>query len=202
MSLYKDLEDGLAYQLLSLTKTQGQYLRGIVFYGGSLSEDEREREQLRAGCPCILVQAQLVPPKKQTVGGDYRKNPRVALLLCEASRRGQAEQRRGSGIAGEPPGLYAMIDDVYDLVAAKVPVDGNGDAIDAEPWQIAGESELLNEKDLQIVMLTIQTSVKQTWTTVDRSQLHDLQEARGTSRIYEDDAMVYDGLEQIKNEWP
>lgn len=210
-ALYSQLEDGIAYLLLPLKYVApvvgpppvpaSGYLKGIVLYGGSLTE-EREREQLRKGCPCILLQAPIVAPRKQTVGGMYRRDPKVTVLLCDSSRRGQPQQRRGSGHTGEPPGLYQMIEDAYDAITGKIPVDGTGTSLEAEPWKIVGESELLNEKDLQIVQLTFETSVVHDWPTVNRASLEDIEEAHGFGSVYSAGSKVYDSLEKMLNEWP
>lgn len=209
MSYYGDLEDGLYQMLLPLKYVAAVpgpppvpasgYLKKIVAYGGS--SIVQERELLLAGAPMVAIQAQPRAPVRKNIGGTFYRSAQVLVHIADRSCRGQAVQRRGSGFTGESPGIYKIIEDIYDLVLNKQPIKGTGATIPGTQWTVLEESVLANEKDLQVWVLTFETVCAHSWPQVNRASLEDLEEAAGEGESIDPVRGDY-VIEHLLDEWP
>jgi hypothetical protein len=207
MSYYGDLEDGIAFRIRSLKYVPpvvgpppvpaSGYLKKIVAYGGA--SIIQEREQLIAGAPMVAIQAQPSAPRRKDLGGTFYRETKVAVHVADRSLRGQAVQRRGSGHTGESPGIYEIVEDIYDLLLNQQPCNSAGVTVPGTQWTVVDESILANEKDLQVWVLMFATVCAHNWPQVDRTTLRDFTSAEGTGNLIDP---VHDGLEHLLNTWP
>lgn len=119
------VEKAIELALDSLKKENGGYLKQFE------SISTRPDEELAAGelvlsYPAVLINFDGGPIDKAGNSPHYDMPLEFTLYLLDASLRGDEERRRGSGIAGEPPGLYKMLEDVLALLDEKVLLTGLG----------------------------------------------------------------------------
>lgn len=127
--------------LSSLKKESGGYVNQIQ------SISTRPDEELAAGelilsPPAIFINFDGASIDRAGNSPYYELPLEFTLILVDASLRGDKERRRGSGVAGEPPGLYKMLEDVLGLLNEKMlvnPVMPQGPG----PIQFQGRIEMI-----------------------------------------------------------
>lgn len=206
-ALYTSVELGLVRLLLPILKEglggeSGGYCVMISTFGGDLDDPEHIQAALTRETPAILLQCVGASGERKDQAGTYYRTVNVEIVLIESSRRGRVAQREGSGIDGEPPGLYQMLEDVHDLVVNQIPIDEDGDALAADGWVFVSESFGHNLLKWQTARVSYRADISVVWPMVDRTALEDLEEAHGRGDDYVGSTKTYEGLEHILTEWP
>ncbi len=117
-----EIELAIEAELDSLKVENGGYLKQLE------SISTRPDEELAAGelilsYPAILINFDGSPIDRAGNSPHYDMGLEFTLFLLDASLRGDKERRHGSGVAGEPPGLFKMLEDVLGLLDEKMLVN-------------------------------------------------------------------------------
>jgi len=119
---HEQVEDAILAALRPLVAPTG-YLKLLRAYNGEFDDEEHLREHADAilgQSPAVFVGwagSDMEPAT--TTGQKYRERAHFSVLLVSCSYRGRDAARRGSGVAGEAPGLFRMYRDVRAALAEK-----------------------------------------------------------------------------------
>lgn len=179
-----------------------RYVEKVAHFGGGVEDIVAHKKTATAGSPFVLVQAQGGNPSRVDLAGRYYRPARVAVLLVDRNKAGDEEKRWGRDVALHPPGLYQMIEDVEDRLVNKQPVDGSGASVPGDQWKLVEDRLLHGDGDMQVWLITVESTACHQWPQVDRAALEDLGEAHGEGHLFEDGVEVRHALELTLDTWP